>query len=89
MFKQEGGSLRTQANFYMTNEGDQGTKSPITFIWGGIELALINGDIHIGEDCNDNPKGSMTEITISELLNNKAISQQFKMAFQQQTKLWW
>ena len=54
-----------------------------------IELALINGDTHRGEDWNRNPKGSMTEMAISDLLNGKAIPQQFKMAFQHDTKLEW
>ena len=40
-----------------------------------IELALINGDTHSGEDWNRNPKGSMTEMAISDLLNDKAIPQ--------------
>ena len=53
----------------------------------GIELALSNGDTHSVNDGNRD--GSMIEMTISELLNDKTIPQQFKMAFQQQTKLGW
>ena len=53
----------------------------------GTDLALITRDTHIGEDWNGNPERSMIEITISELLNDETIPQQFKMVFQQQTKL--
>ena len=35
MFKQEGGSHRTWANIYRINEGDRGTESSTTPIWGG------------------------------------------------------
>ena len=31
----------------------------------GIELALSDGDRHIGDDWNGNPEGSTIEITIS------------------------
>ena len=55
----------------------------------GIELALLNGDTHNGEEWNGNPNGSMTKITISELLNGETIPQQYKTAFQQQTKIGW
>ena len=41
----------------------------------GIELALINGDTHSGEDWNENPEGSMTKIAISELLNDTSTIQ--------------
>ena len=55
----------------------------------GIDLALINGDTHSSEDWNQNPEVLMTEMTISDLLNDEAIPQQYKTAFQQQTKIGW
>ena len=42
----------------------------------GIELALLDGDTHSGEEWNGNPNGSRTERTISELLNDDTIPQQ-------------
>ena len=42
----------------------------------GIELALINKDTHSSEDWIENPNGSMIEMTISELLNDKTTPQQ-------------
>ena len=52
-----------------------------------INLALINADAHIGEDWNRNCVGSMTEMTVSDLLNDDTTPQHFKMAFKQQTMI--
>ena len=42
----------------------------------GIELALLDGDTHSGEEWNGNPNGSRTERASLELLNDKTITQQ-------------
>ena len=55
----------------------------------GIEAALLDGDTHSGKDKNGNPNGSTIDRTISELLFDEAIPNQYKTAFQQQTKLGW
>ena len=55
----------------------------------GINLALINGETHSSEDWNKKPKGSMTEMTIMDLLNDKMTPQQYKTSFQQQMKIGW
>ena len=55
----------------------------------GIDLILINGDTHSGEDWNRNPEGSMIEMAVSDLLDDETIPQQYKTAFQQQTKIGW
>ena len=55
----------------------------------GIDLVLINGDTHSGEDWNGNSEGSITEMTISDLLDDKTIPHQYKTAFPQQTKIGW
>ena len=55
----------------------------------GIEVALQEGDTHSGEDWNGNPNGSTIDRTISELLFDEAIPNQYNTAFQQQTKLGW
>ena len=44
----------------------------------GIELSLLDGDTHSGEEWNGNPNGSRTERTISELLNDNRIPQHYK-----------
>ena len=49
----------------------------------GIDLGLINGETHSDKDWYRNPKGSMTEMTISDLLNDETTPQQYKIAFQQ------
>ena len=50
----------------------------------GIDLALINADTYIGENWNGNCEGSLTELTIAELLNDEEI---YKTAFKQQTMI--
>ena len=40
-----------------------------------IELALLDGDTHRGEDWNDNPNGSTMDNTNSELLYDSTIPQ--------------
>ena len=45
--------------------------------------------MHSGKDWNGKPNEPTTERTISELLNDEAIPQQFKTVFQQQTKIGW
>ena len=55
----------------------------------GIDLALLNGETHSGEDWNGNPEGSITEMTIPDLLNDEMTPQHYKTAFQQQTKIGW
>ena len=55
----------------------------------GIELTLIDGDTHSGEDWNGNINGSTMDRTIWELLYDDTIPQQYKTVFQQQMKLGW
>ena len=55
----------------------------------GIELALLDGDMHSGEEWNSNPNVSRTEKTISKLLNDNRIPQHYKTVFQQQRKVGW
>ena len=54
-----------------------------------IEVALQEGDTHGGENWNDNPNGPTIDRTISELLFDETIPNQYKTAFQAQTKLGW
>ena len=55
----------------------------------GIDLALLDGDTHSSEEWNSNPNGSTMDWTISELLYDDMIPQQYKMASQQQTMVGW
>lgn len=55
----------------------------------GIELAVSNTYIHIGEDWNRNREDSLTELTISDLFNNDATPQHFKLALKQKRKIGW
>ena len=55
----------------------------------GIDMVLINGDTLSGEEWNGNPEGSMTEMAMSDLLDDETIPQQYKTALQQQTKIGW
>ena len=55
----------------------------------GIEVALQEGDTYSGEGWNGNPNGSTIDRTISEILLDEAIPNQYKTALQQQTKLGW
>ena len=45
-----------------------------------IDLALLNGATHSSEDWNGNPAESMTEMIISELLNDETTPQLYKTA---------
>ena len=53
----------------------------------GIEVALLEATR--GEDWNSNPNGSTLGRIILKLLFDDSIPQQYKTAFQQQTKLGW
>ena len=58
-------------------------------LYAGYELALLDGDTHSGKEWNGKPNRSRMEITISELLNDKTITQQYRTEFQQPTKIGW
>ena len=52
-------------------------------------MALLDGDMHSGEEWNSNPNGSTIDRTLSELSFVNTIPQQYKLVFKQQTKLGW
>ena len=49
----------------------------------GIEVALLDGNTHSGEDWNGSPNESTIDRTISKLLFDEIIPQQYKTAFKQ------
>ena len=89
MSKQKGCPYRIQQNICTNNERYGSTKSSSKPFrgrnWGGTARRRHDSD----EDWNGNPNGSAIDRTISELLFDETIPNQYKTAFQQQMKLGW